>query len=58
MIRPHGSQRTLEALATAWRALPRPVIGRITEGALQLDLRCLDEADEPAFLAQLAAVNA
>lgn len=58
MIRPHGSQRTLEALATAWRALPRPVIGRITEGALQLDLRCLDETDEPVFLAQLAAGNA
>lgn len=55
LIRPLGSQRTLEALADAWRNLPHPVIGRITGGALQLDLRCLDEADEPAFLASLAA---
>ncbi|MGA7439739.1 MAG: L-seryl-tRNA(Sec) selenium transferase, partial [Luteibacter sp.] len=54
-IRSVGSQRALDTLATAWRALPRPVIGRITEGALQLDLRCLDEADEASFLANLAA---
>jgi len=43
--------RQVEALATALRALPTPVIGRIEKGALVLDLRCLD--DEGAFLAQL-----
>ncbi|UPG88052.1 L-seryl-tRNA(Sec) selenium transferase [Luteibacter aegosomaticola] len=55
LIRSTGSQRALDDLATAWRALPRPVIGRITEGALQLDLRCLDEADEALFVANLSA---
>ncbi|EKS66263.1 MULTISPECIES: L-seryl-tRNA(Sec) selenium transferase [Caballeronia] len=37
------------------RELPRPVIGRIADGALRLDLRCLEEADEAAFIAQLDA---
>lgn len=41
----------LRALETALRQLPIPVIGRITDGALWLDLRCLD--DEAAFSAQL-----
>jgi L-seryl-tRNA(Ser) seleniumtransferase len=53
-IRPVGSQRTLENLAAALRALPRPIVGRIGEGALHLDLRCLAETDEDAFLATLA----
>lgn len=43
--------RMLEALATALRALPRPVIGRLRDGALLLDLRCLE--DEAGFLASL-----
>jgi len=41
----------LMRLAEAFRALPIPVIGRIHEGRLRLDLRCLE--DEAAFLAQL-----
>jgi L-seryl-tRNA(Ser) seleniumtransferase len=41
----------LARLAQAFRDLPIPVIGRIEEGALRFDLRCLE--DEPAFLAQL-----
>lgn len=41
-----GSQ--LEALSMRWRALPAPVIGRIYDGRLWLDLRCLE--DEQRFL--------
>ncbi|SAK89586.1 selenocysteine synthase [Caballeronia fortuita] len=40
------------------RELPRPVLGRIADGALRLDLRCLEEADEAAFIAQLDARDA
>jgi L-seryl-tRNA(Ser) seleniumtransferase len=45
----------LDRLAAAFRALPMPVIGRIEDGALKLDLRCLD--DEAAFLANLSALR-
>ncbi|CAD5373796.1 selenocysteine synthase [Rubrivivax sp. A210] len=46
-----GAGRALDALATALRALPLPVIGRIAEDRLLLDLRCLEDA--APFLAQL-----
>ncbi len=46
-----GAGSRLELLASALRALPIPVIGRIRDGELVLDLRCLD--DEAAFLGQL-----
>jgi L-seryl-tRNA(Ser) seleniumtransferase len=48
-----GKNRSSAAqrIATAFRALPVPVIGRIAEGAFLMDLRCLD--DESAFTAQL-----
>jgi len=46
-----GSGAALVALAARMRALPIPVLGRVREGVLTLDLRCLD--DEPAFLSQL-----
>jgi L-seryl-tRNA(Ser) seleniumtransferase len=44
-----GSQ--LEALAARWRLLPVPVIGRIYDGRLWLDLRCLE--DETRFMEML-----
>jgi L-seryl-tRNA(Ser) seleniumtransferase len=50
-----GAGTRLEALGAAFRALPVPVIGHIKDGALILDLRCLD--DEAGFLDQLALVR-
>jgi len=47
-----GRDRDLRRLAEALRRLPRPVIGRTHDGALILDLRCLDDA-ETCFLQQL-----
>ena len=38
------SGRALDALATALRQLPLPVIGRIADGRLILDCRCLEDA--------------
>jgi L-seryl-tRNA(Ser) seleniumtransferase len=52
-IRASGS--ALDRLAAALRALPRPVIGRIEDGAVVLDLRCL--VDEAGFVATLAALE-
>ncbi|KAA1177135.1 L-seryl-tRNA(Sec) selenium transferase [Photorhabdus heterorhabditis] len=38
-----GQGGTLEQLAQHWRGLAKPVIGRISEGRLWLDLRCLED---------------
>ncbi len=46
--------RALAALVERFRALPAPLIGRVEDGALVFDLRCL--ADEAAFLANLSAL--
>jgi len=45
----------LERLAAALRGLERPVIGRLEEGAIVLDLRCL--TDEGAFLSALGTLD-
>ncbi|MBL8288620.1 MAG: L-seryl-tRNA(Sec) selenium transferase [Rubrivivax sp.] len=49
-----GAGRALDELAAALRALPLPVIGRIAQDRLLLDLRCLDDA--APFVAQLPAL--
>lgn len=53
-IRPAVGQRGgLSRLEADLRALPRPVLGRLADKTLWLDLRCLEGAEESAFLAQL-----
>jgi L-seryl-tRNA(Ser) seleniumtransferase len=47
--------RLLADLAASLRGLPIPVIGRVENRALLLDLRCLD--DEEGFVANLAALK-
>lgn len=46
-----GSNRQLQALQAALRTLPVPIIGRLHDGQLLLDIRCLDE--EAQLLSQL-----
>jgi L-seryl-tRNA(Ser) seleniumtransferase len=50
-----GQGRALAALAEAMRRLSIPVIGRIADGALILDLRCLE--DEAGFAQNLAGLE-
>ena len=46
---------TASLLATVFRRLPTPVLGRVQHGVLTLDLRCLD--DEVAFVEQLPSLR-
>ena len=56
-IEPAGKARSSAAqrVASAFRALPVPVIGRVKDGAFLMDMRCLD--DEAGFVAQLARLE-
>ena len=54
VIRSDQGARALERLAAALRGLDWPVIGRMENGGLMLDLRCLE--DEAAFLASLSGL--
>ena len=56
-IEPLGKSkgRTLNMLASAFRSLPMPVIGRIQDNTLMLDVRCLDDVD--GFLGQLNGLD-
>ena len=46
-----GGGAAIKRLEAAWRGLPLPVIGHVRDGAMCLDLRCLE--DEAAFTQQL-----
>jgi L-seryl-tRNA(Ser) seleniumtransferase len=47
-----GRRGSLTRLEAQLRELPRPIIGRLAEKMLWLDLRCLEAADEAEFIAQ------
>jgi L-seryl-tRNA(Ser) seleniumtransferase len=55
VIRAKNGGGALDRLAAALRGLRRPVIGRIADGGLTLDLRCL--TDEQEFVSVLSELN-
>ena len=50
----NGEDEPLRALAARLRRLPKPIIGRLHNGTLLLDLRCLEAIHEDAFIEQLS----
>ncbi len=57
-IRPQGKKSgVLNRIEAALRGLPKPVIGRIEDGTLLLDLRCLSANEEAAFAANLVSLS-
>ena len=53
----NGEDEPLRSLAQRLRQLPTPVIGRLHNGALLLDLRCLEPIHEDAFIEQLSELT-
>jgi L-seryl-tRNA(Ser) seleniumtransferase len=53
----NGDDEPLRSLAERLRQLPKPVIGRLHNGAVLLDLRCLESIHEDAFIEQLAELT-
>jgi L-seryl-tRNA(Ser) seleniumtransferase len=47
-----GKSGSVGMLEAELRELPRPILGRLADKSLWLDLRCLEAADEAEFIAQ------
>jgi len=52
-----GVGTALKKIEQAFRELPMPVIGRITESTFRLDMRCLEIKDVSGFIAQLTQLH-
>lgn len=57
LVKGKGEGTALKKIEQAFRNLPVPVIGRITDGAFCLDMRCLEEKDLGNFIGQLGQLK-
>ena len=56
-VKGKGEGTALKKIEQAFRNLPVPVIGRITDGAFCLDVRCLEEKELGNFIGQLSQLK-
>ncbi len=56
-VRGKGEGSALKKIEQAFRQLPVPVLGRITDGAFCLDVRCLEEKYVHEFMVQLGQLT-